>query len=220
MFNYKTILCYGDSNTWGYIPSLNHEVKARYSRDQRWPKILQALLGESYEVVEEGLNSRTTNIDHLVPPDRNGETYLAPCLYSHAPIDLVIFALGGNDAKTYFNRSAGDITNGLAALVDIVQQSFYGPELKASPQVLILAPAVPETFIETFTDEEGVQFLQGAVEKISALKTLYLGLAQEKNCHYLDMSDVQASPIDGVHLDEAGHQQYAQLLYQKIIKIL
>ena len=101
----RTILCYGDSNTWGYVPQSPAEKNLtiqRYPRHIRWPGILQNLLGEKFHVVEEGLNSRTTNLDYPIPPDRNGKTYLPSCLYTHAPIDLVILALGGNDLKNSF----------------------------------------------------------------------------------------------------------------------
>jgi lysophospholipase L1-like esterase len=89
----RTILCYGDSNTWGYVPlPMAERTKGikRYSKDERWTGIIQKELGSDYLIVEEGLNSRTTNLEYPFPPDRNGKTYLPPCLYSHAPIDLVI----------------------------------------------------------------------------------------------------------------------------------
>lgn len=178
----KTILCYGDSNTWGYIPASDHANKARYPRSARWPGILQKNLGENYYIIEEGLNSRTTNLDYASPPERNGKTYLAPCLYSHAPIDLVILALGGNDTKAYFNRSPADIKAGLGDLVDMIQTSMYGPALQSPPQVLITTPAIPYPIIETFTDENGVLFLEGAVKKSEALIKLFEELAREKNC--------------------------------------
>ena len=101
----KTILCYGDSNTWGFtpidavIPITNKKIAPikRYNRKEKWTGRLQKLLGENYYVIEEGLNGRTTNLNYHIPPDRNGKTYLPPCLYTHAPIDLVILALGTND---------------------------------------------------------------------------------------------------------------------------
>lgn len=43
---------------WGYIPSSGHE---QFSADIRWTGILQQKLGKDYEVIEEGLNSRTLN---------------------------------------------------------------------------------------------------------------------------------------------------------------
>lgn len=201
---HKTILCYGDSNTWGYVPTADHTtIKKRYSRNERWPGILQEKLGHDYYIVEEGLNSRTTNLDYAPPPDRNGKTYLPPCLYSHAPIDLVILSLGGNDLKTYFNRSAEQIKNGLGELVDIIQATTYGPELKTSPRVLITTPVIPMEFTEKYVDENGVEFLKGAVGKSRQLIGLFEQLANEKSCYYLDLSqDVFPSEIDGVHYNE------------------
>ena len=52
----KRIVCYGDSNTWGYTPGTG----ARYPEDVRWTGRLQRALGPGYAVVEEGLNGRTT----------------------------------------------------------------------------------------------------------------------------------------------------------------
>ena len=50
----KRILCYGDSNTWGYRPILG----TRCDSGTRWPARLASLTGR--EVAEEGLNGRTT----------------------------------------------------------------------------------------------------------------------------------------------------------------
>ncbi len=213
----KTVLCYGDSNTWGYIPTMDYSLsKARYARNERWPGILQELLSSEYFVIEEGLNSRTTNVDYALPPDRNGKTYLAPCLYSHAPVDLVILALGGNDTKSYFNRSAEQIKDGLSELVDIIQTSEYGPMLQAAPEILIIPPAIPLQFVEKFTDENGIQFLKGAVEKIERLVDLYCQLAKEKNCFYLNLSKIRPSEIDGIHYDKVSHQICAKMINKKI----
>ena len=51
------------------------------------------ILGEKYLVVEEGLNSRTAAITPEDEPYLNGLTYLAPCVRSHQPLDLVILML-------------------------------------------------------------------------------------------------------------------------------
>ena len=48
------ILCYGDSNTWGYIPG----VGTRYKKEERWTGILESLT--KAEVIEEGMCGRTT----------------------------------------------------------------------------------------------------------------------------------------------------------------
>ena len=179
------------------------------------------MLGNNYCVIEEGLNSRTTNLDYAPPPDRNGKKYLAPCLYSHAPLDLVVLALGGNDTKTYFNRSAEQIKNALAELVDIIQSSPYGSDMVRAPQVLITTCAIPFPFIEEYQDENGVKFMNGAVQKSRQLVGLYAQLAKEKGCYYLNLSDeVFPSKVDGVHYDEIAHKKFAELISKKIKEIL
>lgn len=219
----KTILCYGDSNMWGFVPcaeSYGAGLAKRYPRDVRWPGRLQDLLGGQYHVVEEGLNSRTTNIDYQVPPDRNGVTYLPSCLYSHAPIDLVIFALGGNDLKSYFNRKPSDVAAGMAVLIDIVQTSRYGSDGQYPPKILLLSQSIPLPMAEQYVDEAGNQVFKDLVKNVRALVPLYENLAKEKNCYFMDISrDVHPAEFDGVHLDERAHKIYADLVYKKVSEI-
>jgi len=218
----RTIFCYGDSNTWGFIAgSANYETMymERYSRNERWPGLLQKFLGVEYYVVEEGLNGRTTNLDYQFPPNRNGKTYLPSCLYSHAPIDLVVLSLGGNDLKAYFHRNAADICAGLSELVDIIISSKYGQKMKEPPKILILSQPIPLPISESFIDNNILVF-EGAIERAKALVKLYSDLAREKKCFFLDVSrDIKPSEIDGVHLDKTGHVKLASLVKKRIIEI-
>ena len=112
----KTLVCFGDSNTWGYVPGSDGE---RFPREQRWPVILQSLLGDDWEVIGEGLNGRTATIERPDSEGRNGLPYLLPCLHSHAPVDVVVVFLGTNDV----NYLADDrIARCIARLVDIVRR--------------------------------------------------------------------------------------------------
>ena len=63
-----TILCYGDSNTYGYNPVNG----LRYPKDVRWTGVLQKLLGEQYAVIEEGCNGRTTVFEDIAEPWKAG----------------------------------------------------------------------------------------------------------------------------------------------------
>ena len=72
----KHILCYGDSNTHGYIPG-----GGRYDDDTRYTGILAKLLGSDYRIIEEGLNSRTSSFDDPFEPYKNGMDCLVPCCY-------------------------------------------------------------------------------------------------------------------------------------------
>ena len=70
-----TILCYGDSNTYGYNPVNG----LRYPKGVRWTGVLQKMLGEEYEVIEEGCNGRTTVFEDAKEPWKAGLGYLRPC---------------------------------------------------------------------------------------------------------------------------------------------
>ena len=68
----KRILCFGNSNTWGYIPGLGK----RYDSDERWTGIMALELGKEYQIIEEGLNGRTIASEDPNRPGRNGIIYL------------------------------------------------------------------------------------------------------------------------------------------------
>ena len=121
----RTILCYGDSNTWGSDP----ETRERFPEDVRWPGVLRKRLDEEYRVIEEGLPGRTTVRDGPIEGDhKNGRTYLMACLESHRPIDLITLMLGTNDLKAHFGSSASDIAQGAASLANMMLRSGCGPD--------------------------------------------------------------------------------------------
>lgn len=97
----KTILCYGDSNTWGYDP----ETGERFPPDERWTGVLGTLLGDGYSMIEEGLNRRTTVRDDPIEEHKNGRDYLRSCLASRQPLVLAVMALGVNDLKARSSAS-------------------------------------------------------------------------------------------------------------------
>ena len=102
----KNILCFGDSNTWGFPP----DCGARYDRETRWPGVLQQQLGEDYYVIEEGLPGRNTVWDDPVEGGKNGLKQLVPLIHSHMPLDLLIIMLGTTDFKNRFSVSPRDIS--------------------------------------------------------------------------------------------------------------
>ena len=143
----KRILCYGDSNTWGYISGSNHE---RYDNKKRWTKILENLLGDDFEIIEEGLNSRTLISNDLRPgkEGKNGYEYLIPCLDSHDPIDLVILMLGTNELKNTYNKSAENIGKLLENYFVKTILSRKSQFKETYPKLLIVAPPVINEYTE------------------------------------------------------------------------
>ena len=76
----RRILCFGDSLTWGWIATPEGAPARRYPYSERWTGIMAAKLGSDYEIIEEGLNARTTSIDDPVDPRLNGSAYLPTAL--------------------------------------------------------------------------------------------------------------------------------------------
>jgi lysophospholipase L1-like esterase len=123
----KTLVCFGDSNTWGYVPGSEGE---RFPRHVRWPTQLQHLLGDEWEVIAEGLNGRTAAIERPDSEGRNGLPYLLPCLHSHAPVDLVVIFLGTNDVNFIDDDR---VARCIARLVEIVRRCEAEPLVVVPP---------------------------------------------------------------------------------------
>jgi lysophospholipase L1-like esterase len=193
----NTILCYGDSNTWGYEPG----TCARYPRGVRWPGVLQRELGDDCFVIEEGLNGRTTVFDDPVEGvHRNGRPYLLPCLETHKPLDLVVVMLGTNDLKTRFHVPASDIAAGAGMLVGDILRSDCGRD--GSPSVLLVAPAV------TGEAAEGMEMFTGAREKSKRFAGHYRLVAEQHGVAFLNAAaHVTSSETDGIHLEPAEHEK-------------
>jgi lysophospholipase L1-like esterase len=205
----KTILCYGDSNTWGWNPI----EQDRYGRDERWPGMLRQQLGDGYHIIEEGLNGRTTVWDDPIEGYKNGKDYLIPCLETHRPIDLVTIMLGTNDLKMRFSVSAYDIADSAGVLVDIVQRSNAGPDGGAS-QVLLMAPPP----IGKLT--EFAEMFEGSESKSRKFAQHYQRVAEEYGCELLDTSEIiMSSDIDGIHLELSEHQKLGQAVAARIQRI-
>jgi lysophospholipase L1-like esterase len=206
----KRILCYGDSNTWGYDPV----IQDRFDADTRWPRVLGQTLGREYEVIEEGLGGRTTVWDDPIEGYKNGREYLIPCLESHRPLDLVIILLGTNDLKKRFGLSAYDIAQGAGVLVRVAQGSQSGREGSA-PQVLLLAP--PPTVALT----EYAEMFEGAESKSRKFSAHYGRVARELDCAYLDTATViVSSPLDGVHFEGREHRKLGNAVAMKVKELI
>lgn len=209
----KRILCYGDSNTWGYDPV----TQARFDERTRWTRVLAATLGDGYEIIEEGLNGRTTVWDDPVEgelaSDKNGRTYLGPCLQTHAPLDGVILMLGTNDLKQRFGLPASDIALGVKALVGVIRRSSCGRDA-AAPPVLLLAPPP----LAPMTDQMALaEMFRAGEAKSRHFGTLYARVAQETGCDFLDTCTViRSSQVDGIHFDAGEHARLGTALAERI----
>jgi lysophospholipase L1-like esterase len=189
----KTIVCFGDSNTWGYVPGSNDE---RFPRDVRWPGRLAASLGADYEVIAEGLNGRTAAVDSPVEDGRNGAPYFLPCLRSHKPVDLVVVYLGTNDVNFLGDEL---VARSVGRLVKLARASDTGPG-GSPPQVLVVCPP---------------PFLG------RALGTWYATVCEELDCPLVDLDGVASyTDDDPEHLDEEGHAAVAAAVEERVRDLL
>ena len=203
----KTILCYGDSNTWGYDPRTGD----RYDHKTRWPMVMARILNRdspvddpAWWVVEEGQNGRTSCREDPVEGDRNGLRQLLPILESHKPLDVVAVMLGTNDLKFRFNPTPFDIAQGAQRVVIAAQESKTGPGDSAPRVIMICPPPMVESpaFRHIFGD---------SVELSGKLEPLYRQLAKECGAIFLNSgSFVKTSRADGLHFDPEGQLALAK----------
>lgn len=201
----KTILCYGDSLLWGFIPGSYNSttlLAQRLPRNKRCAGVLQNLLGEGYEVIEDTINGRTTSRDEITPGRlyRNGLTSLPSSLEAHYPIDFVIFLLGTNDMKIQYNCSVSQIAEGARKLIKCVKSSHHKNREGSTPKILLISPPFLIKGEQKWQD----QYDESSSEKSKKLAREYQQIAQQEECLFLDASGhVTASKVDGVHLDES-----------------
>jgi lysophospholipase L1-like esterase len=209
----KTVLCYGDSLTWGY----NAEGPSRHPLRDRWPSVLQAELGDGVHVIAEGLNGRTTAFDdHLAGADRNGARLLPTILTSHAPLDLVIIMLGANDMKPWVHGNALAAKQGIQRLIDIIRGHDY-PLGGPAPKILVVSPpAVSRT-----ENAEFKEMFAGGDTASKRLAPLYAALAGETGCGFFDAGSVASTtPLDGVHMDAENTRNVGRALAPVVRRML
>lgn len=210
----KSILCFGDSNTYGFDAS----TKGRFPWGVRWTSIVQKRLGENVRVVEEGLGGRTTVWEDPIENRMSGKEYLLPCLESHWPLDLMVLMLGTNDLKARFGLEACDIAAGAENLVCMAKDFFQ--KQGGNPPVLVLSPIEVAEGIETLPFCE---LLGGssAVRRSREFPVYFREMANRNGCGFLAASDyAKPCALDGLHLDAEGHRRLGEAVAEKILEMM
>ena len=206
----KRILCFGDSNTYGYIPT-----GGRYDRHTRWPMHMAEILGPDYEVVEEGFNGRTCAYDDPAEGGfKSGVGYLPPCLMSHNPLDVVIIMLGTNDTKRRFGLTP--MTIGQCMMQLVKNAKLYGMDAQGNtPHIIITAP--PRILDNLMDTRHGECFGPQAIEVSKGLAAEYLRISKLLRCDFFDAGPyAEVSALDAVHMTANGHIRLAEAMAVKI----
>lgn len=213
----KHILCYGDSNTWGYIPG----TKERYPDHVRWTGVVQQKLGSGYRIFEDGLNGRTTVFDDPYSPCRNGQKSLDYSLLENAPLDLVVLSLGSNDLK--FTDASGS-KRGAERLINQIlsADAHLQPGASIFPngvKILLVSPIRVHADIKTFNPESSLA--DAAVPSESFAKYFSALADQYGNVSFLDAAQyAEPSAVDGIHMSEQSHHSLGCAIAQAIQEIL
>ena len=211
----KQILCYGDSNTWGYIPGTGE----RQPEDKRWTGVCQKALGDEYRIIEDGLNGRMTVLDDPFSDYLNGKKCLGYTLVSQKPLDLAVLMLGTNDLK-YTNAvgaatGADELTRMLLNANEIYRVSQ--PIFPKGAKVLLVAPPL---IAEEIGDLRPDSTLAGAAADSRRFAELYEGIAKARGVYFLDAAPyTEPSLEDCVHITTESHTRLGLAIAEKIKEI-
>lgn len=224
----KRIMVFGDSNTWSYQPfavmTADYQPRSvmtpssRYAPDVRWTGILSKALGADYEIIEEGLNCRTTDLDNpdcgLSAASFNGAAYLPGAISSQMPLDLVVIMLGTEDTCPGFERSTQEIAKAILKLANIVKTTTGVISSYPAAKVLVVSPVplghiAPSWF--------GI-FDLSSVDKSRALAGVLGPMAAAAKIPFFDASGVvgAADGFDGIHLSPETHRKLGKALMQPV----
>ncbi len=205
----KKILCYGDSNTWGYVPGTGE----RYPEDVRWPCVCQKELGEEFKIIEDGINGRTTCYEPGWGDAKNGREGLSYALLSNYPLDGVVVMLGSNDLTIH---DAAFAKKGASELLRIIKNAnqYFRTEVSVFPdgvKILLIAPPLigessDPSFLYAKASNESKKFAR-----------YYRDLANEYEVEYLNAAEyAEPSDADHIHMTAEGHAALGKAVAEKL----
>ena len=188
------LLCYGDSNTYGYDP--RGPIPGRYDADDRWCDLLAK--HTNWTVINGGENGR------IVPEPYWNYTDLKRMMREDGPFDAACIMLGTNDVLISSRMDISPIVNRMEALLNYLETNWPNTKL-----VLITPPPfdIPE-FPE-------------AIIKLEKLIEAYDKLADQHgigfiNNHFWDIP----LAYDGAHFSQEGHHVFAKHIEQALKNLL
>lgn len=196
----KKILCFGDSNTYGYIPNNG----ARYDKNTRWTGVLSLLSHGKFEIIEDGCNNRTAFAANPAGKIFTGYEILPELLTGD--FDAVVLAIGINDTQFLYNLSSIEIASGVEKLINIVK--VKSPQAK----ILLVAPSILTE--DVLNGNFACLFDRTSIEKSRQLPLLYQKIAEKQNIEFLDLNSVaKTSSLDGLHYAPEQHLKIAQAIF-------
>lgn len=202
----KKILCFGDSNTYGFNPSNGR----RFSSDIRWAGLLKESLKNQFQVIEAGCNNRTCFSDNSDGIEVTGYEVLPK--YLKNDIDILLLSIGVNDLQKFYLVDEYSFKTGFSKFIELAYS--LNPKVK----IIILSPSViTKNILDSYFS---MLFDEISIQKSYILSKILKMVAVEKNCDFIDLNEIASvSEIDGLHYDENGHRAIAELLQNYFLNL-
>lgn len=196
----KTVLCFGDSNTYGYSPFDG----SRFSETERWTGILKT----RFNVIEAGLNNRVGFVLSPFGEKYSGLKYFPKVLSACNNIDFLILSVGTNDLQYAYNVDMQTIENGLETLITFAKEK--------TSNIIIVPPVILNEYI--FNGMFSLMFDKSSIEKSVQVQEVFKKVVSKHNCKLLDFNEfVRPSNIDGLHYDKTAHKKIAEVVFDNLI---
>lgn len=193
----KRMICFGDSNTFGY--DAGSRLGRQLEEKERWPEVFADVTG--WDIVNEGMNGRE------IPEGWFLERF-DRILEEDAPADILAVMLGTNDILNSFRPDAREVGKKMEAFL---RHALSHPQIGGDgSRILLIAPAVID--IGRYDEDEAV-----FDREVKALGPVYRRIAQRLGVQFADTSDWDI-PLahDGVHWTGEGHQMFARKLSEEL----
>lgn len=182
----RPMLCYGDSNTYGYDP--RSYLGGRYPKSVRWTGLLEAA---GWTVINEGENGRTI-------PRAGWEIETAVQAVRRTQAERLVVMLGSNDLLQHPGPSAEVCGDRMELFLTAFLQEVLSPY-----QILLISP--PPMKLGAWTD------VTRSLEESHRLAGSYETLARKLGLNFADAGEWGVElTFDGVHFSEAGHRAFAE----------
>ncbi len=180
------IVCYGDSNTYGYDP--RSCLGGRYSEAVRWTALLKS---KGWEIISEGENGRSI-------PRHDWEIETATRTIRRANGSVLVVMLGSNDLL----QSPGITAEACGTRMEKFLSAVLS-EAQDGLKVLLAAP--PPMKLGAWVSAPGT------LEESQRLAGCYRAVAQRLDIAFADAGEWGVDlAFDGVHFSEEGHWVFAK----------
>ena len=205
----KKILIYGDSNTWGD----NFFLGKRIDDDKQWANILQKKLESEYKVIQEGLPGRIAGNFDIEEPYKNGKDSFLSIYKSHAPIDILIIALGTNDLQMKYNKSSVKVIEDLLWYKKTISDMYEDIDDRKKyfnskfPDIIYILPANFDYKVNA-----SIIFDKNSETKRKEIIDYF----QKNNLKSIFINNIPLFD-DGLHYNFDGHKIMSEEVFKKII---